>query len=66
MKTKTRKRIHLVLAWFFAVQIPPAVWLAIAYPVLFNKWWKLYLVFLSLWALVAGHWSGMSADTPND
>lgn len=66
MSTKTRRRVHIGLAVFFTVQIPIAIWLQIVNPQLFNKVWVLYLIFLSLYAIVATHWAGASADTPNE
>lgn len=66
MREKTRRRIHVALAIFFAVQIPLAIWLQMAHPVLFNKIWVQYLVFLSLYAIVSTHLAGASAETPGD
>jgi hypothetical protein len=66
MTTKTRRRIHIALAIFFAIQVPIAIWLQITNEALFNKIWVQYLVFLSLYAIVSTHWAGASADTPND
>lgn len=66
MTTKARRWLHIGLAVFFAVQIPLAIWLQIVNPQLFDKIWVLYLIFLSLYAIVATHWAGASADTPNE
>lgn len=64
MKTRTRKRIHLGLAVLFAAQIPPALWLQVTQPALFEVWWKQYLIFLSIYAIVVGHLSAVAAETP--
>lgn len=66
MTTKTRRRIHVGLLVFFAVQIPIAIWMQVAYPAIFEVWWKQYLVFLSLYAIVSTHWAGASSETPMD
>ncbi len=66
MTTKTRRRIHIGLAIFFAVQVPIAIWLQITHPALFDRLWVQYLVFLSLYAIVSTHWAGASAETPNE
>jgi hypothetical protein len=66
MSTKTRRRVHIGLAVFFTMQIPVAIWLQIVNPQLFNKIWVLYLIFLSLYAIVATHWAGASAETPTE
>lgn len=58
VKTKTRKRLHLGAAIFFAVQIPVT-------PFVFHDPFEIYLVWISQWALVASHLSGVSADTPD-
>lgn len=65
MKTKTRRHIHLILAIFFAIQIPIALWAQYAYPAVFEVWWKQYLIFLSIYAIVSTHWAGVSAETPD-
>lgn len=48
------RHFHAVAAWFFAVQIPVALFTGLKDSVP-------YLVFLSLWALVAAHWSAWQA-----
>jgi hypothetical protein len=63
---RTRRKIHISLALFFAVQVPIAIWLQVAYPALFEVWWKQYLVFLSLYAIVSTHWAASAAETPHD
>lgn len=55
--------MHVILAWFFAVQIPLAVGLYLYDLKLFNKVGILYLVIVSQWALVASHWAAVEADT---
>jgi hypothetical protein len=59
MTTRTRKRLHIGFAVFFAVQIPVALLTDLKNSVP-------YLVFLSLWALVASHLSGASAEIPTE
>jgi hypothetical protein len=66
MNEKTRRRIHLWLAIFFAVQIPIAIWLQLNRPALFDRLWVQYLVFLSLYAIVSTHLAGASAETPDE
>lgn len=66
MKTRTRRRLHVWAAVFFVAQIPVAIWLQVQYPVLFERWWKLYLIFLSIYAVVVGHLGGASAETPTE
>ena len=64
MKTRSRRRIHKGLAIFFAVQIPLAIALQYLAPDVFEKVWKTYLIFLSLYAIVSTHWAGAAAETP--
>jgi VIT1/CCC1 family predicted Fe2+/Mn2+ transporter len=59
MKTKTRKRVHVGLALFFAAQMPLT-------PFFFHSSFEIYLVWVSQYALVASHWAGASAETPDD
>ena len=59
MTPTTRKRIHLALAVFFAIQIPLALMTELKDSVP-------YLVFLSLWALVGTHLAGASAELPSE
>lgn len=66
MTEKTRRRIHLSAAIFFAVQIPLAIALQFWTPAFFNVFWKTYLIFLSLYAIVSTHLAGASAETPDD
>lgn len=54
MKAKHFRWIHLGLTMFFAVQIPVALLSGLKDSVP-------YLVFLSLWALVASHWAAWQA-----
>lgn len=64
MTTKVRRRIHVSLALFFAVQVPIALFMQVRYPDTFDVWWKQYLIFLSLYAIVSTHWAGAAAETP--
>jgi formate/nitrite transporter FocA (FNT family) len=66
MSTKARRRVHIGLAIFFTVQIPLAIWLQVVNQELFDKVWVLYLIFLSLYAIVSTHWVGASAETPTE
>ncbi len=52
--TKWHKRFHLYATIFFALQIPVALFTPL-------KDSLPYLVFLSLWALVASHWAAYEA-----
>ncbi len=63
MSNDARRRLHVVLAWFFAVQIPLAVGLYLYDLHLFNQIGILYLVIVSQWALVASHMAAVEADT---
>lgn len=49
---------------FFAVQIPIALAAQLWYPNAFEVWWKQYLIFISLYAIVSTHWAGAAAETP--
>jgi hypothetical protein len=60
---KQRRHLHAGLAIFFAVQIPIAIGAQVLYPNLFESVWKQYLIFLSLYAIVATHWASREADT---
>ena len=64
MKTRTRRRQHIGLALFFAVQVPVAVYLQFEQPHIFATVWKTYLIFISLYAVISTHWAGASAETP--
>lgn len=64
MSNDGRRRLHVVLAWFFAVQIPLAVALYFYDRELFNVIGILYLVIVSQWALVASHMAAVESDTP--
>lgn len=66
MKTRTRRRIHYYAAGFFAVQVPAAIWLQHSHPALFAVWWKQYLIFISLYAIVSTHVAAAAAETPLD
>lgn len=66
MNTAARRRIHIGLAVFFAVQIPIAILAQFFTPDLFDHLWKTYLIFLSLYAIVSTHWAGASAETPTE
>lgn len=66
MTTQGRRRWHIALAVFFAVQVPIAIGAQLLYPDTFNLVWKQYLIFISLYAIVATHWAGASAETPMD
>ncbi len=59
MTPTTRKRLHLGLAIFFAIQIPVALLTDLKESVP-------YLVFLSQWALVGTHLAGASAELPSE
>jgi hypothetical protein len=54
---KAWRRIHATITWMWIVQIPPGL-----------IWWREsvpYLVFMSLWANIAGHlaaWQGSRAE----
>lgn len=63
-RQRRRRNTHLVITWVFAVQIPIAFWFYFNMPRFFDEMWKLYLIFLSLWALVASHWSAFEAAHP--
>lgn len=64
MSTDARRRLHYALAIFFALQIPFAIWLQVAYPNVFEVVWKQYLIFISLYAIVSTHWAASAAETP--
>lgn len=66
MTARTRRRIHLGAAIFFGIQIPPALYMQLAYPAIFEVWWKQYLIFLSIYAIVVGHLSAVSAELPTE
>lgn len=48
---------HWSATVFFAAQVVPSLVLYYVTPGFFENVWKPYLVFLSLWALVASHWT---------
>lgn len=62
MNAEKQRRYHKILMIFFAVQIPPALFINIQFPALWARWWEFYVAFLSIYALVSTHWSGMSAS----
>lgn len=66
MKESRRRHIHLGLAVFFAVQIPIAIALQFLAPDFFEVFWKTYLIFLSIYAIVSTHIAGASAETPDE
>jgi hypothetical protein len=66
MTTTTRRRLHYYAAGFFAVQVPLAIWLQHADPALFEVWWRQYLIFISLYAIVSTHLAAAAAETPFD
>lgn len=66
MTTTTRRRIHYAFAIFFAVQVPAALMMRSGWPVLFEAWWKQYLIVISLYAIVSTHWAAAAAETPFD
>lgn len=59
MTSRTRKRVHLALAVFFAIQVPIALMTPLQHSVP-------YLVFLSLYAVVGTHLAGASAELPTE
>jgi hypothetical protein len=59
-------RLHTVLAVFWAVQIPPAVVLAIWFPDIWEKVALVYLVVVSIYALAAAHWGAREAASAED
>lgn len=58
MTPETGRRIHLamLLAWII-VGIPISMWLRQSIP---------WIVFLSVYAIIVGHWSGWSAERPTE
>lgn len=58
MTPQTGRRIHLamLLAWL-VVGVPVSYWLRQSIA---------WLVFLSVYAIVVGHWSGWSAERPSE
>ena len=66
MNEKTRRRLHLGLALFFAIQVPIALFMQFMFPAIFEVVWKQYLIFLSIYAIVSTHLVGASAETPDD
>lgn len=52
------------LAIFFAIQIPLSLGWQMLWPESFDLFWKQYLIFLSLYAIVSTHWAGYSAEMP--
>lgn len=58
MTARQRRRLHLALALVWTAQIP------LALLVMPPNWQVPYLVFVSLYANVVGHWSAYSAETP--
>lgn len=58
MSAATGRRIHLALM---------VVWLLVGLPVSYLLRQSLpWLVFLSVYAIVVGHWSGWSAERPTE
>ena len=66
MNQPTRKRLHLWAAIFFACQIPLAIGLFVVNRKLFNEVSILYLCIVSIYALVATHLAGISAEEPEE
>lgn len=59
LSSRGRRIMHAVFAVLFAIQIPIALITGLKQSVP-------YLVFLSLWALVASHWAAYEASVPID
>lgn len=58
MRARTGRRIHLALmAIWIVAGLPVSFWLRESVP---------WLVFLSVYAIIVGHWSGWSAERPNE
>jgi hypothetical protein len=55
---KTGRRVHLTLLLTWAV-----VGIPVSYVLRYSVPW---LVFLSVYAIVVGHWSGWSAERPHE
>jgi len=56
MRSKTARRVHFALAVLWTVVgLPLSIWLRYSIP---------WLVFLSVYAIIATHWSGWSAERP--
>lgn len=58
MSPRIGRRIHLVLMLSWVV-----IGLPISYALRFSVPW---LVFLSVYAIIVGHWSGWSAERPSE
>jgi hypothetical protein len=58
MSPSAGRKVHLFLMflWTFA-GIPISIWLRYSVP---------WLVFLSVYAIIVGHWSGWSAERPSE
>ena len=58
MSSQTGRRIHLILM---------VVWIVVGLPVSFLLRQSVpWLVFLSVYAIIVGHWSGWSAERPTE
>jgi len=58
MSPRTGRRLHLglMIVWLVA-GLPVSFWLRESVP---------WLVFLSVYAIIVGHWSGFSAERPSE
>lgn len=59
MSSETGRKVHLTLMLFWATQLV-LVWF------LPSDWRIPYLVFVSIYANMVGHWSGWSAERPSE
>lgn len=66
MKTHTRRRWHLALAYVFAIGWAAMLALQIWRPATFEVVWKQVLLFISFYAVSATHIAGASAETPTE
>jgi hypothetical protein len=58
MTAKTGRKVHLTLM---------CIWVVIGIPVSYYLRYSIaWLVFLSVYAIVVGHWSGWSAERPTE
>lgn len=58
MSPKAGRRVHLILLFLWVVPgIPVSLYLRNSIP---------WLVFLSVYAIIVGHWSGWSAERPSE
>lgn len=59
MTAKTARKIHLALVWFWALNLV-VVWF------LPKSWQIVYLIIVSIYANMVGHWSAYAAERPSE